>query len=296
MLLLRCQHTNDWKTYTICYLFLFAAGPAQPTARLHLAREHILRPTREHLPPRPQPPLADTGTPFSKYAGYAEHTEDAEYAEYAEYAECAEYTPCRPRLHTSRHPPPLLGLRKDYGKRGGGGEEETVVPATVRERILQCHLREDRCGGGGGGGCAPRTPCTHAQPLKRRTHPPPPPPRAHLLGLRGGGQFDREEQGGGQVGGQGGWIPPCFVGLKRQVAGRDNPPQGVSLLVMLRGGGRIHHFMDAEEEAIEGPEMWKHVFLCGTELEQMNDVYAILWVCACVRVCVCVCVCVIIYI
>ena len=26
------------------------------------------------------------------------------------------------------------------------------------------------------------------------------------------------------------------------------------------------------EEGIEGPELWKHVFLCGTELEQMDQV------------------------
>ena len=245
-----------------------AAGPAQTTASLH-------------LPPRHQPPLTDTGTPYAGYAGYAEYTEDAEYAEYAECAEYAKYTPCRPRLHTSRHPPPLLGLRKDNRRRRGGEEEEEEeeeeAPGTVREYILArghiyIQLREDRCGGGG---CVPGTLCTHAQPLKMRTHPPPP-PRGHLLGLRGGGELGPRGGEQKQGGGHGGESPPCIVGLKRQVAGRD-PPQAVAVLGMLRGGGRSNHFMDAEEEAIEGPEMWKQVFLCGTELEQMNEVYAIRW-------------------
>ena len=31
--------------------------------------------------------------------------------------------------------------------------------------------------------------------------------------------------------------------------------------------------MDSEQVA-GGPELWKSVFLCGTELEQMNQVYA----------------------
>jgi hypothetical protein len=174
-----------------------------------------------------------------------------------------------------------MGLRKDNRRRRGGEveeEEAEEAPGTVREYILArghiyIQLREDRCGGSG---CAPGTLCTHAQPVEKRTHAPPLPPRAHLLGLRGGGEFGPHGEEQKQGGGHGGGCPPCIVGLNRQVAGRD-PPKAAAVLGMLRGGGRSNHFMDAEEEAIEGPEMWKQVFLCGTELEQMNEVYAIRW-------------------
>jgi hypothetical protein len=48
--------------------------------------------------------------------------------------------------------------------------------------------------------------------------------------------------------------------------------------------------MDAEGE-IEGPELWKRVFLCGTELEQVFcsrvSAYVPVCVCVCVHACVC---------
>jgi hypothetical protein len=50
----------------------------------------------------------------------------------------------------------------------------------------------------------------------------------------------------------------------------ETPSTNVS---RLRGGAKSGHFMDSEQVA-GGPELWKSVFLCGTELEQMNQVYA----------------------
>ena len=78
-------------------------------------------------------------------------------------------------------------------------------------------------------------------------------------------------------------LPSCFVHRLRG-GGRGGRRGG------RRGGGRggeaepagprtrasPGHFMDCEDP-VAGPEIWKSAFLCGTELEQMEEVYRIKW-------------------
>ena len=74
-------------------------------------------------------------------------------------------------------------------------------------------------------------------------------------------------------------LPSCFVHRLRgggRGRGRGGGKGGEAEPAGPRARASQGHFMDCEDP-VTGPEIWKGVFLCGTELEQMEEVYRIKW-------------------